>query len=148
MSCTLFLQLPIGNNPAKTTAQANPVDYEYLCEDGTRKSVTGKACTWAQRPWQGYMGNSDINTRLSRLQDRLQTFYNDGKKSEDKDAAGKMWINEKNLVVKKVDKVLPGEHLTKAQYKDVIERDGNMQQTIRFEFMRFSLIFHMVLIEF
>lgn len=114
-----------------TEAQANPDDYEYLCEDGSRRPVTGQACTWAQRPWQGYMGNADINTRLTRLQDRINEFYNEGKTSSNKEAAAKLWINEKNLVVKKEQQTLPGDHLIKAQYKDVIERDGSTETKIR-----------------
>lgn len=123
--------MPINNKPSQTVAQANPNDYEYLCEDGSRRPVTGAACTWAQRPWQGYMGNSDVNTRLTRLQDRINEFYNDGKKSSDKESAAQLWINDKNLVVKKESQVLPGDHLVRAQYKDVIERDGTMQQKIK-----------------
>lgn len=127
----MILQLPINNGASLTQAEANPDDYEYLCEDGSRKPVTGPACSWAQRPWQGYMGNGDISTRVSRLQDRINEFYNAGKLSSDKVAAAKLWINEANVVVKKTKQVLPGDHLTVAQYKDVIERDGTMEQKIR-----------------
>lgn len=123
--------MSINNKVAQTEAQGNADDYEYLCEDGSRKPVTGTACTWAQRPWQGYMGNGDINTRVSRLQDRINEFYNNGKRSSDKEAATKLWINDKNVVVKKTTQVLPGDHLSNAQYKDVIERDGTMEQKIR-----------------
>lgn len=77
------------------------------------------------------MGNSDIKTRLTKLQDRINEFYNEGKKSSNKEAAAKLWINEKNVVVKKEKEVLPGDHLVRAQYKDVIERDGSTQQKIR-----------------
>lgn len=123
--------MSINNKVSLTEAQANPDDYEYLCEDGSRKPVTGTACTWAQRPWQGYMGNGDINSRVSRLQDRINEFYNAGKRSANKEAAADLWINEKNLVVKKMTQVLPGDHLIRAQYKDVIERDGTIEQKIR-----------------
>lgn len=126
-----IFQLSINDKVSQTEAQADPADYEYLCEDGSRKPVTGTACTWAQRPWQGYMGNGDINSRVSRLQDRINEFYNAGKRSTDKEAAAKLWINEKNLVVKKTAQVLPGDHLIRAQYKDVIERDGTIEQKIR-----------------
>lgn len=80
----------------------------------------------------GFMGNGDIRTRLNRLQDRINEFYNDGKKSSnDKQLASKLWINEKNVVVKKENHALPGDHLVRAQYKDVIERDGSTDQKIR-----------------
>lgn len=68
--CTLLnqlfsLQLPIGHSTKSLTEpQANPDDYEYLCEDGSKAPITGKACTWAQRPWQAYMGNGDINQKV------------------------------------------------------------------------------------
>jgi len=126
-----FFGLPINNKVSQAEAQANPDDYEYLCEDGTRKPITGPACTWAQRPWQGYMSNADVSGRVSRLQDRINEFYNEGKKSNNKEAAAKLWINEKNLVVKKNVQVYPGQHLLNAQYKDVIERDGTTEQKIR-----------------
>lgn len=77
------------------------------------------------------MSNSDIKTRLTRLQDRISEFYNNGKKSNNKEAAAKLWINEKNVVIKKEEQVLPGDHLVRAQYKDVIERDGSTEQKIR-----------------
>lgn len=78
------------------------------------------------------MGNGDIRTRLNRLQDRINEFYNDGKNSNDKIKASKLWINEKNVVVKKENHALPGDHLVRAQYKDVIERDGSTDQKIRY----------------
>lgn len=124
--------MPIANNPPKTEAEANPEDYEYLCEDGSRRPINGPACSWAQRPWQGYMGNADLNTGLTPLQDQISTFYNNGKRSEDKKAAADMWIKDSNTVVKKEQQVFPGEHLTRAQYKEVIERDGSIQQKIRY----------------
>lgn len=126
-----YFQLPINDKASKTQPQANPNDYEYLCEDGTRRAVSDKACTWAQRPWQGYMGNSDVKTRLTRLQNRIEEFYEDGKKSGNKEAATKLWINENNLVVKKDKDVLPGDHLTRAQYIDVIERWIPLESNIR-----------------
>lgn len=50
----------MNNVPSKTPAQANPDDYEYLCEDGSRKAVTDNACSWAQRPWQGGCATNQI----------------------------------------------------------------------------------------
>lgn len=78
------------------------------------------------------MGNSDVKTRLTRLQNRIEEFYENGKKSSNKEAAAQLWINEKNLVVKKKEDVSPGDHLTRAQYKDVIEREGT-EQKIRYD---------------
>ncbi|XP_055712352.1 transferrin [Phlebotomus papatasi] len=128
-----YFGLPVGNNPAApATGTANANDYEYLCEDGSRRPVTGRACTWAQRPWQGYMANGDLRSRYAKLQEQLKLMYEEGKNYSDKELAKKMLINEKNLVVTKDSPVLPGEHLTRAQYKDVIERLGPYDHTIRF----------------
>lgn len=124
-------QLPINNRVSTTEAEASPDDIEYLCEDGTRRPVTGTPCTWAQRPWQGYMGNADVNTRLATLQRRISEFYEAAKTSSNKAAAAKLWIDDKHVVVSKAQQTLPGEHLTRAQYKDVIERDGSTQTKIR-----------------
>lgn len=78
------------------------------------------------------MSNADINLRLKKLQNRIGTFYDDGKKSANKDGAKKMAIEDKYTVVAKETPILPGDHLIKASYKDVIERDGSTSQKIRF----------------
>lgn len=122
--------MPINNVVPVTEPQANPDDYEYLCEDGSRRPLTGPACSWAQRPWQGYMSNGDVSTRLAALQQRIVDFYEAGK-SADKTKAAKLWITDKLTVVHKEKQTLPGEHLTRAQYKDVIERDGSFEKKIR-----------------
>lgn len=127
-----IFQLPINNRASKTQPQADPANYEYLCEDGTRRAVTDKSCSWAARPWQGYMGNSIVKTCSARFQSLIKEFYEQGKKSSDKTLASKLWINEKNVVVSKDEQVLPGDHLTRAQYKDVIEREGPFEQKIRY----------------
>uniref|UniRef100_U5EVY8 Transferrin n=1 Tax=Corethrella appendiculata TaxID=1370023 RepID=U5EVY8_9DIPT len=125
-----YFGLPIGSNPPVGEAKANPDDYEYLCEDGSRRPIIGKACSWAQRPWQAYMGNADIETRYQRLQKRLQKFYSDAKQSTNKDLAAKLWVKDSLTLADKNEVVLPGEHLVRAQYKEVIERDGLFENKI------------------
>lgn len=49
-----------------TEAQADPNDYEYLCEDGSKVPITETACTWASRSWQAYMGNGDITNKVNK----------------------------------------------------------------------------------
>lgn len=62
---THFLKLPIGHaDKSETKAQANPDEFVYLCEDGTRVPVTGPACTWAARPWQAFVGNGDVKQKV------------------------------------------------------------------------------------
>ncbi|XP_055681544.1 transferrin [Lutzomyia longipalpis] len=128
-----YFGLPVGNNPAApATGTANPDDYEYLCEDGSRRPVTGRACSWAQRPWQGYMANGDLRGRYAKLQEVLKEAYEAGKTYSNTDLAKRMLVKKDNVVVSKDDPVLPGEHLTRAQYKDVIARPGPYEHTTRF----------------
>lgn len=77
------------------------------------------------------MSNKDVRTPIARLQSRIKEFYNDGKTSSNKNAAWRLWINDKNLVVSKENHALPSDHLNRAQYIDVIERDGSTDQKIR-----------------
>lgn len=115
-----------------TTAQGDADDFEYLCDDGTRKSVRGPACSWASRPWQGYMGNGDINNRAHNLQETLPGLYNKAKQHENKDWKKKLLVDEKNLVVNKDEHVLPGSHLEISGYLDVIERSTPREHAIKF----------------
>lgn len=70
------------------------------------------------------MGNGDIRTKeLEKLQRRIEIMYEDGKTVDHMDFAKKMLVDSKNKVVAKDSVILPGDHLTKAQYMDVIERE-------------------------
>lgn len=80
------------------------------------------------------MGNSDLNNRYERLKHRIEEFYEKAKLLDPKtkeEEASKLWISDKTLIVSKKQHTLPGEHLVRAQYKDVIERDGTTEQKIR-----------------
>ena len=69
-------QLPIGHaTESLTEAQASPNDYEYLCEDGTKVPITERACTWAQRPWQAYMGNGDITNKVELIKVKRILYF-------------------------------------------------------------------------
>lgn len=128
-----YFGLPVGGAPAQPALNPNArtEDYVYLCEDGSTRPITGPACSWAQRPWQGYMGNGDINNRFQRLQKRLQQFYEEAKNSANTDKAAKMWVDRKNVLVDREVPVQPGDHLNRAQYKDVIERDGPFENKLK-----------------
>lgn len=118
----------------QTTPQANPEDFEYLCEDGSRRPITGPACSWAQRPWQGYMTNSDAareKAQLERLQKRVDSFYKRGQEAQDKAGAANLLIKPDLVLHEKKESIMPKEYLERAGYKDVIERDGSMTQKIR-----------------
>lgn len=125
------LQLPIGNRSPTTPAQADVDDYEYLCADGSRRPVTGDACSWAQRPWAGYIANSDVKPFIAKLQQRVREYYESSKNYSNKTVAAKLGILDKYTVVNSEIAITPNDHLTNAQYKDVIERDGTTEQKIR-----------------
>lgn len=56
-----FFGLPVGMTPAVPTSE-NPADYRYFCPDGSKVPIDAntKPCTWAARPWQGYMANNAV----------------------------------------------------------------------------------------
>nr|AYV99626.1 venom polypeptide [Dolopus genitalis] len=120
----------IGDKPEST----KPEDFEYLCEDGTRRPLTGPVCSWAQRPWQGYMTNADTvkgQENLKTLQNRLDTFFHNGRAVE-KSAAEHLLIKPDLILHEKKETIMPKEYLERAGYKDVIERDGSMAEKVRF----------------
>uniref|UniRef100_T1PF04 Transferrin n=1 Tax=Musca domestica TaxID=7370 RepID=T1PF04_MUSDO len=109
-------------------AEGDPTDFEYLCEDGSRRPLDGPACSWAQRPWTGYISNSEAvkgEQQFHNLQDRLEKFFENGLHAENKEAAAHLLINENAVYHKKAEAVDPQQYLEKAGYKDVIERDGS-----------------------
>lgn len=46
---------------ATSTEKAS--DFMYFCPDGTKVPIdsTTQPCTWAARPWQGYMTNTKVH---------------------------------------------------------------------------------------
>ncbi|XP_073833157.1 transferrin-like [Musca autumnalis] len=115
-------------------AEGDPTEFEYLCEDGSRRPLDGPACSWAQRPWTGYISNSEAvngEQKLHNLQDRLEKFFENGLHAENKEAAAHLLINENAVYYKKPEAVDPQQYLEKAGYKDVIERDGSALRKMR-----------------
>jgi ABC-type amino acid transport substrate-binding protein len=131
---TSFIKKYFGLIPGVTAESTNAENFEYLCEDGTRRKITGPACSWAQRPWKGYISNTDAvkdKSDLQNLQARLDKFFTNGLKAENKKAASDLLI-EPDLVYHNKEKIVdPKEYLERAGYKDVIERDGSALNKIR-----------------
>ncbi|KAL5276167.1 MFI2 family protein [Megaselia abdita] len=127
---TFFVKKYFMPHPESSkAAEGNPENYEYLCEDGSRLPITGPACSWAQRPWKGYISNSDNvqgDTLLKSLQQRLDKFFENGLKAQNKEAAKHLLIDSGLVMHDKPEAVDPKQYLEKAGYKDVIERDGSM----------------------
>jgi len=122
-----FIKKYFGLTP-DTKAEGDPSEFEYLCEDGTRRPITGPACSWAQRPWTGYISNAQTVTgdeKLHKLQTRLEKFFENALHAEDKKAASHLLINENAVYHSKPQAVEPKTYLERAGYKDVIERDGS-----------------------
>lgn len=82
------------------------------------------------------MGNADVRPQAQPLQKRIDAMYTEGQAAaavdeQQRASAAKLWIDADHVVVAKEQHALPGDHLAEAQYRDVIERDGNMQLKIR-----------------
>ena len=117
-----------------TTAQGDPSEFEYLCEDGSRKPITGPACSWAQRPWKGYISSSDTVkdvTQLRNLDNQLSAFFENGVELAKTRNAEVLLIEPGHILYEKPIDVKPKEYLERAGYKDVIERDGSITHKIK-----------------
>lgn len=117
-----FFGLPVGITPAAPTSE-NPADFRYFCPDGSKVPIDAdtKPCTWAARPWQGYMTNGDKNAEaVQRELTQLGQLGENEKADWWKDL---MLLNEKTLAVA-AQPVSPEEHLLSAKYMDVIERNS------------------------
>ncbi|XP_012288841.1 transferrin isoform X2 [Orussus abietinus] len=118
-----FFGLPVGVTPAVPTNE-NPSEFRYFCPDGTKVPINAetKPCTWAARPWQGYMTNGGMSD-VGAVQKELTEL---GKLGESEKAAwwkDLMLLDEKTLAVPATP-VRPKEHLENSKYLDVIERNS------------------------
>lgn len=119
-----FFGLPVGVTPAVPTSE-NPADFRYFCPDGSKVPIDAhtKPCTWAARPWQGYMTNGDDVNNAEAIQSELTQL---GHLGEDEKAdwwKDLMLLSDKTLAVA-APPVSPEEHLKSAKYMDVIERNS------------------------
>ncbi|XP_026466165.1 transferrin-like [Ctenocephalides felis] len=127
-----FFGLPVGVLPA-THSVEDHTKFAYLCPDGSKRDIDGPACSWAARPWQGFVANADVHATVQELRNKLKQLDALGDTEESpKWFASVLLLNNKTLVADN-DIISPQEYLTKAKYVDVIERDvGTPRQTIRF----------------
>lgn len=126
-----FFGLPVGR-AVKTTATVDPSGYRYFCPDGTKVPIdaTTKPCTWAARPWQGYMTNGKVKD-VNAIQEELTELGEVGEKEHANWWKNILLLDDKTLAVKTAP-VSPIEHLTNAKYLDVIERNsGAVERTGR-----------------
>lgn len=124
----------LTGSPTAPPAEGKPEDFEYLCEDGTRRPITGPACSWAQRPWSGYISNEQAvhgTEKLHQLQSRLERFFANGLHAQNQEAAAHLLINQNAFYHSKPEAIDPKVYLERAGYKDVIERDGSAIRKLR-----------------
>ncbi|XP_060524310.1 transferrin [Cylas formicarius] len=126
-----FFGLPVGVSPAVPT-QENPENFAYFCPDGSKVPVTETPCTWAARPWQGYMSNTEVAKSVDELRKKIESLNAVGSKNHAAWLEKVLEINDKGLP--RENKIIsPGEYLDKANYTDVVERDyGPPYKSIRF----------------
>lgn len=119
-----FFGLPVGVTPAIPTSE-NPADFRYLCPDGSKVPIDAntKPCTWAARPWQGYMTNGDDANNVEAIQRELTQLGQLGENEKANWWKDLMLLDEKTLAVA-APPVSPEEHLKSAKYMDVIERNS------------------------
>ncbi|XP_076759575.1 transferrin 1 [Xylocopa sonorina] len=118
-----FFGLPVGVSPAVPTTE-NPADYRYFCPDGSKVPIdaTTKPCTWAARPWQGYMTNGGVGD-VQAVQKELTDLGKLGEEEKAEWWKDIMLLDEKTLAVA-APPVLPETHLKDAKYWDVVERNS------------------------
>ncbi|KAF0314806.1 hypothetical protein GQ607_017962, partial [Colletotrichum asianum] len=119
--------LAIGNGAATPNDQ-NPDDYAYFCPDGTKKPVTGPACRWAARPWQGYIADSqDIGEDIPDLQAQISLANTEGEAQQAPWLNKVLDLNNKTVAVDNpAGPFSPLDYLNKANYTDVIERNSGV----------------------
>lgn len=104
-----------------------------MCPDGSTVPVTNsKPCTWAARPWQGYITNADTAKTADELRRKIESLSSVGTKNHAPWLEKVLELNDKTIP--KENKIIsPGDYLDKANYTDVIERDyGPPFKSIRF----------------
>nr|BAF36818.1 pxTransferrin [Plutella xylostella] len=116
-----FFGLPVGTSPA-TPSSENPDNFAYLCADGSKVPIRGKACSWAARPWQGLLGHQDVLAKLSPLREKIKQLSRAGAESKPEWFTNVLGLSEKIHLVADNIPIRPVDYLQKANYTEVIER--------------------------
>ncbi|XP_041780140.1 transferrin [Anopheles merus] len=138
-----YFGLPVtsGGVPAGPAVNptARPEDFVYLCEDGTTRPIAGgdgqPVCSWAQRPWQVLLGNGDLSgARLQELQSvgqQLHRYWTAPEQESDRATAQRLWIDRNAPLVARNETLAPRDYLARANYAEVIEREGRYGNVLR-----------------
>lgn len=103
-----------GSQPAKQS-EHDPKDYAYLCPDATKKPITGPACSWAARPWQGYMASSDASNKIRELREQISKLNNLGESTHADWITSVLALNDKTLAVDNNGPYSPQQYLEKGR---------------------------------
>uniref|UniRef100_A0A240PK04 Transferrin n=1 Tax=Anopheles christyi TaxID=43041 RepID=A0A240PK04_9DIPT len=139
-----YFGLPVtaGGVPAGPAANPNArvEDFLYLCEDGTTRPIGDgqPVCSWAQRPWQVLLGNGDLSgaglQELQALGQQLHRYWTaagERVSEADRTTAQKLWIDRNAPVVDRNETIAPRDYLARANYAEVIEREGRYGNVLR-----------------
>ncbi|KAL1488017.1 hypothetical protein ABEB36_015392 [Hypothenemus hampei] len=127
-----FFGLPVGINPGSNDTKEDSSQFAYLCPDATKVSITDTPCTWAARPWQGYMTNAAVAKSAEELRRKIENLANVGSKNHASWWQKILELNDKTIP-KENKAISPGTYLDKANYTDVVERDyGPPFKVLRF----------------
>lgn len=97
-------------------------NYAYLCPDGKKIPLGESPCTWAARPWPGYIAAANLNdsdilrdeiSRLNKLGEALSADW----------FTMVLQLNDKTVTVNNANMLHPYEYLSKAKFYDVIGRN-------------------------
>nr|BAQ94504.1 transferrin [Nephotettix cincticeps] len=117
-----FFGMAYGSQPA-AKSDHKPEDYAYLCPDASKKPVTGPPCSWAARPWQGYLTSDQDQQTVATLREAITKLNNLGEQNHAEWISSVLALNNKTLAQDNKGPYTPQEYLGKAKYVDVIERD-------------------------
>ncbi|XP_054265338.1 transferrin [Macrosteles quadrilineatus] len=117
-----FFGMAYGSQPA-SQSEYNPADYAYLCPDASKRPVTGAPCSWAARPWQGYLTSDQDQQDVAALREAITKLNNLGEQNHAEWITSVLALNNKTLARDNNGPYAPLQYLEKAKYVDVIERD-------------------------
>lgn len=117
-----------------STALAPKEQYSFLCPDGKTVPLTETPCTWAARPWPGFVANDRIesNTQdLTQLRNYISSLNKLGESTGADWLTTVLGIDSNTTAVDNKKTQHPKQYLLKANYEDVIGRVAKPVKPIR-----------------
>lgn len=101
-----------GSQPA-AKSDYNPDDYAYLCPDASKRPVTGTPCSWAARPWQGYLTSDQDQQTVAALRETITKLNDLGEQSHADWISSVLALNNKTLARDNNGPYAPQQYLEK-----------------------------------